>query len=346
MVSSTYSQGYFECSHLRCAAVRWCHSPPRPSAAAVPAHLQWGTRSTHVGALCVLPVGTVSPRTCSMRRNAGLTFRLDGRRLRLCRCTCSGVLGVLRVGHSAYSRGCRLHTPLVLSSVAGPAACCENKQTRLRRQRQQATHRCGCEQPRYCALLSRSAKPVATVPCRTWACARRMDREERTAGRGLRRQTTPSLPSAAVTCAKQRCAHIHTCVHTLARMRFRTSHVDRSATPSGSVPCSVQVRRKESRETAVHPLAASHALAHHSARPWGPCTFAQIPYSEYSQRVLCAPLGQAVGTEPFTAVCGRCDGRCSVLHRDTAKQRCVVGFHHGELRVPTMGYSECPSGVL
>jgi hypothetical protein len=259
--------GYFECSHLRRAAVRWCHSPPRPSAEVAPAHLQWGTRSTHGGALCVLPVGTVRPRTCSMRQHADVTFRLDGRRLRLCLRTCSGVPGVLTVGHSAYSRGCRLHAPLVLSRVAGPAARCGNEETRLRRQQQQAMHRCGWERRRYCALLSRSAKPVATVPCRTW-----MDREERTAGRGLRKQTTPSLPSAAVTCPKQRCAHIHTCAQ--ACTHFRTSHVDRSATPSGSVPCSVQVRRNASRETAVHPLAASHALAHHSARPCGPCTFA------------------------------------------------------------------------
>jgi hypothetical protein len=127
-VVSTYSQG--ESSHLRCAAVRWCHSPPRPSAEVAPAHLRWGTRSTHGGALCVLPVGTLSPRTCSMRRCADVIHRLDCPR-RLRRRTCSGVLGVLRVGHSAYSRGCRLHTPLVLSSVAGPAARCENKQTRL-----------------------------------------------------------------------------------------------------------------------------------------------------------------------------------------------------------------------
>jgi hypothetical protein len=36
--------GYCEYSHLRCAAVRSCRPPPRPSsAAAVPAHLQWGT---------------------------------------------------------------------------------------------------------------------------------------------------------------------------------------------------------------------------------------------------------------------------------------------------------------
>ncbi len=37
--------GYYEYSHLQYAAVRSCHSPPRrsASAAAVPAHLQWGT---------------------------------------------------------------------------------------------------------------------------------------------------------------------------------------------------------------------------------------------------------------------------------------------------------------
>ncbi len=37
--------GYCEYSHLQYAAVCSCHSPPRPSAsaAAVPAHLQWGT---------------------------------------------------------------------------------------------------------------------------------------------------------------------------------------------------------------------------------------------------------------------------------------------------------------
>jgi hypothetical protein len=37
--------GYYEYSHLQYAAVRSCHSTPRPSAsaAAVPGHLQWGT---------------------------------------------------------------------------------------------------------------------------------------------------------------------------------------------------------------------------------------------------------------------------------------------------------------
>ena len=36
-------QGYCEYSHLQYAAVRSCHSPPRPSAALVPAHLQFAS---------------------------------------------------------------------------------------------------------------------------------------------------------------------------------------------------------------------------------------------------------------------------------------------------------------
>ncbi len=35
--------GYWEYSHLQYAAVRSCHSPPRPAAAAVPAHLQFAS---------------------------------------------------------------------------------------------------------------------------------------------------------------------------------------------------------------------------------------------------------------------------------------------------------------
>ena len=76
---------------------------------------------------------------------------------------------------------------------------------------------------------------------------------------------------------------------------FRTvSRVDRSAAPSTDSaradvvkPCSVQVRRPACSETAVHPLDASHALAHHSARPGRPCTY---DTAEYSQRVHCAPM--------------------------------------------------------
>jgi hypothetical protein len=108
-------------------------------------------------------------------RYAEVSFRLDRRRLRLCRLTCSGVLGVLTVGHSAYSRGFRPHAPLVLSRVAGPAACCGNKQTRLQRQQQQqqqqqqAMDRCGYkEQPSRCAWLSRSAsRPPRNAVCLT-----------------------------------------------------------------------------------------------------------------------------------------------------------------------------------
>jgi hypothetical protein len=145
---------YGEYSHLQYAVMCSCHLPPRPSAAA--SNLQWGTRSTHGGVRDVLPCGTASTRTCSMRRYADVIRRLDRRQLRLCRRACGGVLGELTVGHSAYSRGCRLHAPLVLSRVAGPLRC-GNKQTRLRRQRQQAMRRCGWEQPSRCALLSRSA---------------------------------------------------------------------------------------------------------------------------------------------------------------------------------------------
>ena len=81
--------------HLQRAAVRSCDPPSWPSAAVAVAleNLQWGTQS---GALLV---GTVSTRTCSMRRYADVTFRLDRqRRLRLRRfSTCGGGLGVLTV---------------------------------------------------------------------------------------------------------------------------------------------------------------------------------------------------------------------------------------------------------
>jgi hypothetical protein len=264
-----------------------------------------------------------------------------GRRLRVRRDACSGrslvrpsQWGTLR----EYSRGCRLHAPLVLSRVAGPAARCGNKQARLRRQRQQAMRRCGWEQPGRCALLSRSAKPVATVPCRTWACARWMDREERTAGRGLRKQTTPSLPSAAVTCAKQRCAHIRTCAQActhfcalphLPRGPFRdaerlgavqragaaegisrdgrapTGSVARPRAPLGQAVRALHVRR-------YHTLSTNSGhTAHHSARPCGP---------SHSQQ--CAAGATAVAA-------------CCTETRPTALRRHVVGLW--ELRVPIWG---------
>ena len=64
-------------------------------------------------------------------------------------------------GHSAYSREFRLHAPLVLSRVAGPAARCGNKQTRLQRNnnRQCTDADVGRVPPTWCALLSQAAKP-------------------------------------------------------------------------------------------------------------------------------------------------------------------------------------------
>jgi hypothetical protein len=56
----------------------------------------WGARRA--------PKGTVSTRTCGMRRCADVIFRLDRRRRR-CRRTCGGVLGVLTVGYLGYSQG-------------------------------------------------------------------------------------------------------------------------------------------------------------------------------------------------------------------------------------------------
>ena len=126
-------------------------------------------------------------------------------------------------------------------------------------------------------------------------------------------QTTPCVPSAAVICAKAAMhthrtpahtrlhahalpyriplrhaklgplplRHSHLGTPTCTDGRFRTvSRADRSAAPSTDSaradvvkPCSVQVRRPAFSETAVHPLDASHALAHHSARPGRPCTY-------------------------------------------------------------------------
>jgi hypothetical protein len=109
-VYMTHLPGALQC---RRAAVCSCRPPLRPSAAVVPVHLPWDTRCTHSGVLHrltyweyshVLPKGTVSTRTCGMRRCADVISRLDRRRLRLRRRTCGGVLGVLTVGYSEYSQ--------------------------------------------------------------------------------------------------------------------------------------------------------------------------------------------------------------------------------------------------
>jgi hypothetical protein len=55
------------------------------------------------------PKGTVSTRTCGMRRCARVIQSLDRRR-RWCRRTCGGVLGVLTVGYSEYAQGRAAHT--------------------------------------------------------------------------------------------------------------------------------------------------------------------------------------------------------------------------------------------
>ena len=95
-------------THLPCAprcrraAVCSCRRAPRASAPVVPVHLRWGTRCTHSGVLYILayceysrtPKGTVSGRTCSVRRGARAIQSLDRRR-RWCRRTCGGVLGEL-----------------------------------------------------------------------------------------------------------------------------------------------------------------------------------------------------------------------------------------------------------
>ena len=110
-------------THLPCApqcrraAVCSCRRALPASAPVVPVHLRWGTRCTHSGVLYILayceysctPKGTVSTRTCGMRRFADVIFRLDRRR-RWCRRTCGGVLGVLTVGYSTDSPTGRTHT--------------------------------------------------------------------------------------------------------------------------------------------------------------------------------------------------------------------------------------------
>jgi hypothetical protein len=83
----------------------------------------------------------------------------------------------------------------------------------------------------------------------------------------------PHVPSAAVICAKQRCADI---TRVLARMRAfpRTADVgDRFEASVGSShdsavkPCRVQTPEPPWYEKAVHALAASQAVAHDPARP-------------------------------------------------------------------------------
>ena len=100
------------------------------------------------------------------------------------------------------------------------------------------------------------------------ACA--IDRKERTAAWRLRMQTTPSLPSAAVICATQRYAHVHTCAHTLACMQALSRTAVEASIDSLRVsvgPYRVQTPPPPRCEKAVHALAASHALAHEPTRP-------------------------------------------------------------------------------
>jgi hypothetical protein len=115
----------------RRAAVRSCRPPPRPSAEAAPAHLRWGTRCTHSGVLHrltyweyshVLPKGTVSTRTCGMRRCARVVQPLDRRR-RWCRCTCGGVLDVLTVGYSESSQGYCEYSPVLPKGTVSTRTC-------------------------------------------------------------------------------------------------------------------------------------------------------------------------------------------------------------------------------
>jgi hypothetical protein len=56
---------------FRHAAVRSCRQPPRLSAEAAPAHLRWGTRSTHGGVLCVPTRGGCTHRCALDCRRSG-----------------------------------------------------------------------------------------------------------------------------------------------------------------------------------------------------------------------------------------------------------------------------------
>jgi hypothetical protein len=259
--------------------------------------------------------------------------------LRLRRRTCGGVLGVLTVGHSAYSQGVGCtHRSCSRESPVRPHAAETNKRV------------CDDSVNRQCA--DADGNGVGTVRCSVsrlnpWPpCHAVRGRalagwigKERTAGRGLRRQTTPSLPSAAVACAKQRCAHIHTCVHFCAlphlpRGPFRdaerlgavqragaaeripgdgrapTRGVARPRAPLGQAVRALHVRR-------YHTLSThSGHTAHHSARPCGP---------SHSQQ--CAAVAA-----------------CCTETRPTALRSHVVGFHNGELRVPIGGTQSAHSG--
>ena len=143
-------------------------------------------------------------------------------------------------------------------------------------------------------------------------------------------QTTSRVPSAAVTCAEQRMRAHHARARTpCAQARFRTvSRADRSAAPSASdsAPCSVHVRRPACSETAVHPLDASHALAHHSARPARACTY------DAAYHTLSTHSGHTAH---------HC--RCNELHRDrartAAKARCGTPSTYSRSR-------ECSQRVL
>ncbi len=126
-------------THLPCAprrrraAVCSCRPPPRPSAAVVPVHLRWGTRSTHSGVLHRLTYCEYShilPRYCEyshLRCAAGRSCHSEPRpsaavvpaHLRWgARSTHSGVFGV-RTGKGCTHRWCSRVSP-VRSHAAAP----------------------------------------------------------------------------------------------------------------------------------------------------------------------------------------------------------------------------------
>jgi hypothetical protein len=149
--------------------------------------------------------------------------------------------------------------------------------------------------------------------------------KERTADRGLRMQTTPSLPSAAVTCAKQRSAYIHTRTRLHACMRA-------SAPPTSTGP-----RRRATRCRAACRCSGWH-LAIRPCTHWQRRTPSRTTRPGRGDRAIHSsvrPLQQPLQ-------------RAAQRHGQAALRSHVVGFHNGELRVPIggtlsahSGYSEC-----
>ena len=153
--------------HLQRAAVRSCDPPSWPSAAVAVAleNLQWGTQS---GALLV---GTVSTRTCSIRRCARVIHRLD-RRLRWYRRTCTLRRGCRERGDVRTAS--RARALWMLSSVAGPAVRCgvapvvDNTLQRARPM--QTAVMCACNGPQRAdpqapLPVQRSAAQRSAAPC-------------------------------------------------------------------------------------------------------------------------------------------------------------------------------------